>query len=119
MEFFAEALAAVSVERIRKHIQSLEGVRHPVAAPAALEKARLYINDTLHSLGYSMGEQRFSDNGGEFSNVIATRSGTCSAHRRYRRRPARMTTQAASPSSWSLPPYSAPSPSRRRFSSSG
>lgn len=82
MEFFAEALAAVSIERIRKHIQSLEGVRHPVAAPAALEKARLYISDTLHSLGYSMGEQRFSDNGGEFSNVIATRSGTRCADRR-------------------------------------
>ena len=82
MEFIAEALTAVSVERIRKHIQSLEGVRHPVAAPAALEKARLYIDDTLSSLGYSMGEQRFSDNGGEFSNVIATRSGTRCPDRR-------------------------------------
>ena len=82
MEFIAEALAAVSVERIRKHIQALEGVRHPVAAPAALEQARLYVHDTLRSLGYSMEEQRFNDSGDEFKNVIATRRGTRSPDRR-------------------------------------
>lgn len=82
MESIAGALAAVSAERIRKHIQSLEGVRHPVAAPAALEQARLYVHDTLRSLGYRMEEQRFSDNGGEFENVIATRRGTRFADRR-------------------------------------
>lgn len=70
------ALAAVSVQRIRKHIQALEGIRHPVTAPAALERARVYVADTLESFGYRVEEQRFTDGGSEFGNVIATRRGT-------------------------------------------
>lgn len=78
----AETMAAVSVAGIRKHITSLEGVRHPVAAPAALERARQYIHDTLQALGYPIDEQIFPDNGGEFSNVIATRAGASQPDRR-------------------------------------
>ena len=66
---------AVSIERIRTHIQALEGVRHPVAAPAALEHAADYIGGMLLSMGYEMTEHRFLDNGSPFRNVIATRPG--------------------------------------------
>ena len=71
-----EVLKLVSVDRIRNHIKSIEGVRHPLTAPAALEQAAKYIRETLGSLGYSMSEHAFLDNGGNFSNVIATHSGT-------------------------------------------
>lgn len=71
-----EALKLVSLDRIRNHIKSIEGVRHPLTAPAALEEAAGYIRETLESLGYSMSEHTFPDNGRNFSNVIATRRGT-------------------------------------------
>ncbi|MCM2358197.1 MAG: M20/M25/M40 family metallo-hydrolase [Geobacteraceae bacterium] len=66
---------AVSIDSIRAHIRALEGSRHPVEAPAALEHAADYIADFLRSLDYEMGEHRFPDNGREFRNVIATRRG--------------------------------------------
>jgi len=69
-------LSAVSADRIRDHIRALEGVRHPEAAPQALERAADYIRETLHSLGYEMTDHPFIDDGREFVNVIATRSGT-------------------------------------------
>lgn len=70
--FFREA---VSVDRIRSHIRALEGVRHPVETPEALEHAADYISESLRSLGYDMSEHRFPDNGRPFRNVIATRLG--------------------------------------------
>jgi Zn-dependent M28 family amino/carboxypeptidase len=71
-EFFREE---VSIDHIRSHIRALEGVRHPAAAPEALERAADYITETLRSLGYEMAEHRFPDNGRPFRNVIATRRG--------------------------------------------
>lgn len=65
----------VSTGRIRNHIQALEGPRHPVAAPEALERAADYITGCLSGLGYEMSEHRFNEQGREFRNVIATRSG--------------------------------------------
>ena len=65
----------VSTDRIRGHIRALEGVRHPVAAPEALEHAADYITGSLRALGYEMTEHRFLDNGHPFRNVIATRPG--------------------------------------------
>lgn len=76
MEVTADFLAAVSIDRLSSHIRALEGIRHPVTAPEALEDARLYIRKTLTDLGYRVEEHPFMDNGGEFSNVIATRRGT-------------------------------------------
>jgi len=76
MDMFHQALAAVSVDRIRTHVQSIEGIRHPVAAPAALERAGRYLAKTLEELGYDMGEHFFHDNGSQFSNIIATRAGS-------------------------------------------
>lgn len=82
MDLTAGGMAGASEKRIRKHIEALEGIRHPVAAPAALEKARHYIYTTLAGLGYSMEQHLFLDNGAEFANVIATRTGTTTPERR-------------------------------------
>lgn len=71
-EYFSEA---VSIDHIRDHIRNLEGVRHPVSAPEALEHAADYITESLRSLGYEMAEHRFPDNGRPYRNVIATRYG--------------------------------------------
>lgn len=73
---------AVSVDRICSHIRALEGVRHPLAAPEALEQAADYIAESLRSLGYEMAEHRFLDNGRSFRNVIATRRGLARPHER-------------------------------------
>jgi len=71
-EFFRKA---VSIDRIRSHIRALEGIRHPLAAPEALERAADYITETFRSLGHEMDEHRFLDNGLPFRNIIATRCG--------------------------------------------
>ena len=71
-EFFRDK---VSLNRIRGHIKALEGPRHPVAAPEALERAADYIAGYLQRLGYEMSEHRFHESGREFRNVIATRPG--------------------------------------------
>ncbi|HBA89966.1 MAG TPA: peptidase M28 [Geobacter sp.] len=76
------ALAAVSLDRIRGHIRSLEGVRHPVTAPAALVKAEGYIAATLGDLGYAVNLEPFQDSGCTFNNVVATKMGTTSPLRR-------------------------------------
>jgi hypothetical protein len=75
-------LEKVSVSRICHHIRALEGVRHPVAAPEALEQAADYITGALRSLGYEMAEHRFQDSGRPFRNVIATRRGRRRPHER-------------------------------------
>ena len=75
MDMFHQLLDSVSVDRIRDHIQALEGVRHPLTAPEALERAADYIRLTLQSLGYEMTEQPFSEDGRRYRNIIATRRG--------------------------------------------
>ena len=71
-----ELLNQVSVDRIREHIRVLEGVRHPVAAPQALERAAEYIYDSFQSLNYRVEPHLFSFAGREYRNIIATRVGT-------------------------------------------
>ena len=76
MDMLDELLKTVSVDRIATHIRSLAGVRHPLAAPAALLQAACYIRDCLASFGCCMSEQRFEDGGASFANVIGTLAGT-------------------------------------------
>lgn len=71
-----DILSQVSVEGIREHIQALEGVRHPLAAPEALERAAEYIRATLVSLGYPVEPHRFMAHDREFLNFLATIRGT-------------------------------------------
>ncbi len=77
-----EMLNRVSEDRIREHIRVLEGVRHPVAAPAALERAGDYIQASLGSLSYRIEPHRFSFAGREYRNIIATRQGTLNPEER-------------------------------------
>lgn len=72
----------VSVERIGAHIRALEGVRHPVTAPEALDGAADYVAATLASLGYPVSEQHFDDAGRSFRNILAVCEGTAHSNRR-------------------------------------
>lgn len=76
METISDVVGAVSVDEIGKHIRALEGIRHPVVAPAALDRAEHYVREVLERQSYNLGEHRFNDDGRTFSNVIATRTGT-------------------------------------------
>lgn len=78
MDVFDQVLEYISAPRIRKHIQILEGPRHPKAAPAALEKAADYLWSTLESLGYEMSEHLFYEDGSRYRNIIAKHQGTVS-----------------------------------------
>jgi hypothetical protein len=66
---------SVSVAHIRSHIQALEGTRHPVTAPEALELAADYISASLRACGCEVSEHLFFDHDREFRNLIATRYG--------------------------------------------
>lgn len=72
----------VSADNIHSHIQTLEGVRHPVMAPDALEHAADHIAESLSSFGYDMADHFFPDNGCRFRNIIATRRGSHLPHER-------------------------------------
>lgn len=67
--------AEVSVDRLREHVRQLEGVRHPVAAPQALEAAADYVAGCLDELGYQVAEHLFVEDGRPYRNVIASRPG--------------------------------------------
>lgn len=69
-------LQAISVGQIRRHIQALQGVRHPVAAPAALERAADHINTQFRSLGYDTSEHHFAEDGREYRNIIGAKWGS-------------------------------------------
>lgn len=71
-----DVLDSVSVDRIREHIQELEGIRHPIADSEALDRAAAYVYTSLQSLGYEMSEHSFKEGDREFQNIIATCSGT-------------------------------------------
>jgi hypothetical protein len=69
-------LAQISETRIRAHVAALEGVRHPLVAPEALERAADYIEAELAALGYAVETHRFPAHGREFRNLLATIPGT-------------------------------------------
>ena len=70
------SLHQVSADRIREHIRALEGVRHPVVSPDALERAADYVSASLQSLGYKVEPHLFCEGDREFRNIIATSPGT-------------------------------------------
>jgi Zn-dependent M28 family amino/carboxypeptidase len=71
-----EILKEISIERIETHIKNLEGIRHPVFAPEALEDAADYILNTLQSLGYKMSLHYFGEDGKQYRNIIGEYQGT-------------------------------------------
>ncbi len=71
----ARILESISTAQIRSHIEALEGVRHPQAAPEALEAAAAYVHRSLEGLGYEIDLHRFTDCGKDYRNIIGTRWG--------------------------------------------
>jgi hypothetical protein len=76
VDILRQVLKTVSIDRIRSHIKILEGIRHPVTAPVALEEAADYIRISMQSLGYEMAEHRFNEDDLDYRNIIATCRGT-------------------------------------------
>lgn len=68
-------LDEISVEIMEKHIRNLEGIRHPVYAPEALEAAGEYIWNALESFGYQMSLHHFNEDGEEYSNILGLHPG--------------------------------------------
>jgi hypothetical protein len=77
-----QLLDAISKARIEEHIANLQGVRHPEAAPEALEGAAAYIETCLRKFGYDSTQHTFFDNGGEYRNLLATLRGNTEPERR-------------------------------------
>jgi Zn-dependent M28 family amino/carboxypeptidase len=76
MDEIEKILNQVSIERLRKHIQALEGIRNRLTAPQGLEKAEGALRSILEELGYPVHLHPFSYAGKEFHNIIASQPGT-------------------------------------------
>ncbi len=72
----SQLLAQISADRLRQHIQALEGIRHRMAAPQALEKAAAYICAAFQDLNYPVALLPFSLDDQLYHNLLATRPGT-------------------------------------------
>ena len=75
MEAIEQILNGISIRQIETHIKRLEGIRHPTAAPEALEKAADYIWEILTSYGYEMLTHYFDEGDRQYRNIIATLNG--------------------------------------------
>jgi hypothetical protein len=76
MDEIVDIIRDVSKENIKNHIKNLEGTRHPIFAPEALEQAKSYVWDDLASFGHDMSVHQFDDDGSQFENVIGMQKGT-------------------------------------------
>src|SRR5690348_9377476 len=63
------------VERLRGHVATLEGVRHPAAAPERHRAARDHIARQLSALGLEVELRPFSFRGRAYHNVVAVLPG--------------------------------------------
>src|SRR3989442_445205 len=61
--------------RLRRHVATLEGVRHPHAAPERHRAARDYVAAELAALGLTVALAPFTFRGRTHHNVVATRAG--------------------------------------------
>lgn len=75
MDPVQQTLQAISADQIRAHIAALEGVRHPVTAPQALERAADYIQEQLDACGCEVSQQRFEDDGQSYRNILGLHRG--------------------------------------------
>lgn len=71
-----EIIKEISVEKIEAHIKNLEGIRHPVFAPVALENAADYIWDNLQSFELEMSLHYFNEDDKQYKNIIGLHQGT-------------------------------------------
>lgn len=63
-------------ERLRRHVERLEGERHPLSSPAALEAAEEYVGTKLAEDGVEVEYREFRFQGAVHRNVVGRRSGT-------------------------------------------
>lgn len=59
-------------DRLLAHLHALVGERHPITAPAALQRAEAYLADTFEQLGLQVSTHPFEAMGGTYRNVIAS-----------------------------------------------
>lgn len=74
-DLIQSTLHGISIENMRRHIQALEGVRHPVSAPKALERAEEYIREHFESLKFELIEHHFDEDGNDYRNIIGIHRG--------------------------------------------
>jgi Zn-dependent M28 family amino/carboxypeptidase len=67
---------AALAERLRRHVQALEGVRHPVATPERHRAARDYVARELAALGLDVQLAPFSFRRRTFHNVVGVVPGS-------------------------------------------
>ncbi|HEY7683275.1 MAG TPA: M20/M25/M40 family metallo-hydrolase [Gemmatimonadales bacterium] len=68
-------MSGVSLDRLRAHVASLEGPRHPRSAPEALIHAGAYIAHQFAEAGLRVERRPFPFAGGEYFNVVASMPG--------------------------------------------
>lgn len=75
MHSIRDAIASISPERLQSHLERLEGVRHPVAAPEALHRAEDHVHASFKAAGLDTVDCTFSDDGRPYRNIVATSPG--------------------------------------------
>ncbi len=66
----------MDLERLRNHLQRLEGERHPWTSPERLEAAQQYVLEQWRAWGLTVLSDEFSYMGRSFVNLIARPPGT-------------------------------------------
>lgn len=62
-------------DRLLAHVRALQGVRHPDAAPGALERAKEYLEEHLAAAGLDPVREPFIHRGRTYENVVARLTG--------------------------------------------
>jgi hypothetical protein len=62
-------------EHLRAHVAALEGERHPVSSPGALDAAAQYVKRGFRAVGLEAGRHPFVFGGSSYDNVVATKQG--------------------------------------------
>jgi len=74
--FIASHIEQITEERILGHLESLVGIRHPVAAPEGLRASEAYLSEQMKSFGLDLLEETIEGEANErFVNLIGRESG--------------------------------------------
>lgn len=74
--FIASQITQITEERLLGHLESLVGIRHPVAAPEGLRASQAYISEQMKSFGLDLLEEAIQGEPNErFVNLIGRESG--------------------------------------------
>ncbi len=70
-----QSVGGADPERLRAHVAALEGERHPVSSPGALEAAAQYVESGFGAVGFEATRQPFVLHGSSYDNVVAVKHG--------------------------------------------